>query len=123
MLTMTTQVNTPDKNTQYSKLFLFLAIGLLVVGIIHLSSALGAAPPETAIADTIFHIVMAIGYFACSRLVKAGKRLVIYLLVLFAIAAILYGLLLERGFNYIILAIDVYFIYQMVQLLKRGNLV
>ncbi|MFQ5399320.1 MAG: hypothetical protein ACE5E7_06940 [Anaerolineae bacterium] len=120
---MTTQkLEKGNRKSQYARLFLIIAVGLIIAGGIHLYSALTTEPTTVNIADSIYHPVMAVAFYACSKLVKVGKRQVIYLLVFIGIITIFYGLLMGRGFNFFNLAISAYFIWQMFNLSRDGEL-
>ncbi|MCI0393922.1 MAG: hypothetical protein L0332_16020 [Chloroflexi bacterium] len=119
---ITQQADNQSRRLQYVRLFTIIAAGLVVVSGIHFSSILTSGPETVNVADTIYHLVAAVGFFICSRLVKAGKREVIYLLGVIGIIAVLYAAIMGRGFNPIMILIDGFFIWQMLNLSKAGEL-
>ena len=116
---MTTQQTENQKlRPRYIRLFTIIAIGLVIISGIHISSG----PTSENIADSIYHFVAALGFFGVSRLVKSGKRAVIYLLGVIGVFAISYSMFMDRGFNPIMILIIATFIWQMLSLSKNGEL-
>jgi hypothetical protein len=74
------------------------------------------------LADAIYNFVAGLIVFICSRLLKAGNRLAIYLMGAVGIIAIAYGFLMGRGFNYIMLIVTGYFVWQLLTLAKAGEI-
>ena len=120
---MTTQQTENQKlRPRYIRLFTIIAIGLVIISGIHISSILTSGPTSENIADSIYHFVAALGFFGVSRLVKSGKRAVIYLLGVIGVFAISYSMFMDRGFNPIMILIIATFIWQMLSLSKNGEL-
>ena len=118
----TQQPKKQNRRSQYARLFTIMTIALIIISAIHFASILTSGPATENIADTIYHLVMAAGFLGVSRLVKGGKRTVIYLLGLIGVIAVSYGLMMERGFNLILIVVIAFFIWQMLNLAKNGEL-
>ena len=112
----------PDRKSQYVRLFTIISIGLLVVSGIHLWSVVTNSSVTESTADFVYHFISAVGFFVASRMVKNGKRAVIFLLGLIGLASVIYSIAMGRGFNPVTLIIQAIFIWQMVNLSKIGEL-
>ena len=118
----TQQAEKQNRRPQYVRIFTIIAIGLVIVSGIYFISILNFGSTTEKIADSIYHLVAAAGFFGASRLVKSGRHIVIYLLGFIGIFAVLYSLMMGRGFNPITIMIQGYFIWQMLNLSKNGEL-
>lgn len=118
-------IEQPEKQArkkQYVTIFTIFAVVLLVVSGIHLSSIFTSGANSENVPDFIYHLILAAGMFGVARLVKVGKRAVIYLLVFIGVIQVSYSLWMGRGFNPITIIIIATFIWQMVNLSKAGEL-
>ena len=110
------------RKSQLTNIFLIMAISLIIVSGIHLFSIINSGFSSVALADTVYHLVSGVIVFICSRLLKRGNRLVIYLLGAEGVIAVLYGFLMGRGFNFILVIIIGYFVWQVSDLAKKGGM-
>ena len=118
----TPQTEKQHRSPQFVRLFTMISIVLVVVSGIHFSSILTSGATTENIADSIYHLVTAAAFFAASRLVKAGRRFVIYFLGIVGVLVVSYSLMMGRGFNPIMIVIFATFIWQMTTLSKNGEL-
>ncbi|MEZ4862834.1 MAG: hypothetical protein R3C14_16070 [Caldilineaceae bacterium] len=96
-------------------------IGGIAFGGIHLWSfyTLG---DRIAFYDAMFNILLGVSYFASFRLVEKGKFLAVQVCAVSLVAALLYGWIMGRGFNVIMLVIGGVLLWQVIQLWRRGEL-
>jgi hypothetical protein len=97
------------------------AAGILV-GIINLIRALLSGFSNVHLADSVFNTVFGILFLICAQLLAKGKVRVILLVGGTILLSILYGFVMERGFNLIIAIIGVYFLWRLIALRKQGAL-
>lgn len=125
---MTTQQTQSDnlnllakQASQLANFLVIMAIGLIIVGGIHLFSIVDSGFTSIALADVIYHFTLGIIVFFCSRLLKKKNPLVIYLMGAVGIIAVLYGFLMGRGFNFVMVIITVSFVWQLSRLTKSDG--
>lgn len=108
--------------SQLAAFFVIMAIGLIIVGGIHLFSIVNSGFTSIALADTVYHFTLGIMVFLCSRLLKKRNPLVIYLMGAVGIIAVLYGFLMGRGFNFVMVIIAGFFVWQLSKLTKAEEM-
>lgn len=115
------ELQTTRRKAQYVKLFALIAIGLLLVSAIHLWSILTNKATTADVVELIYHLVGATTFFIASKLVKNDKRAVIFLLGAIGIGAVVYSIVMGRGFNPMVFIIQAFFIWQLLGLWKNDD--
>jgi hypothetical protein len=110
------------RKSQFTKLFLLVAIGLGIAGGIHFFSIISSGFTSIRLADAIYNSVLGIVVFICSKLLEKGNRLVIYLMGAVGVAAVLYSFIMGRGFNFIMVIVVGFFVWQLLTLAKAGEI-
>ena len=94
----------------------------ILVGIINLIRALLSGFSSVHLADSVFNTVFGILFLICAQVLSKGKVRVIWLVGGTILLSILYGFVMERGFNLIIAIIGVYFLWRLLALKRKGKL-
>ena len=115
--------------TEKSKSFRYLVVvftligaGGVLAGIIHVLGILSSGFTIMRLADAIFNIVLGVLVLLCSRVLKNGRSLVILLYGGTVLLSIGYSFAVGRGFNFVMAAIGLIFIWQLTSLKLKGEL-
>lgn len=117
--------NKQKYNVRITLIRLLVIAGVVSIGagLLNLIAALSPSlAQETSLMDGLFNISMGVLLYLCSRFLKKGKSLVIWLFG----AAILFNLGFNystgRGINYLIAVVGVFVLWQLFELKKNKEL-
>lgn len=121
--TTTRPVEKSKTFNSFVSMLMLLGIFCILAGTIHVFSMVSSGFTNIRLADALFNTSFGIIAIISSRVLAKGKRLVIMLVSGGVLFSIVYGFAIGRGFNFIIAALGLWFIWQLVLLKRHGELV
>jgi riboflavin transporter FmnP len=94
----------------------------IIFGGIHFLTYSSDTSSKISLYDGIFNFAFGVLFLIIYKVFKERSRYAIHMVVVAAIGSVIYGLLMGRGFNYIIVAFCLYEVFLFWQLRREGIL-
>lgn len=103
------------------RVFLYMWVGGLIVGLIHFWGLMDSFT-EIGLADAIFNSAIGFLTLISWSLLKKNNKNVLFLFALEYLIILIYSPIIGRGFNYILFVIGGFLLWRLAALWKEGEL-